>query len=65
MKIKKLINMLRDPLQLNLINSYTVVSFRELISNNFLKPINQNNQFNQNNLIIPFNQNIPIHQFNT
>ena len=65
MRISKLINMLNDPIQVNLIKSYTVVSFRELISNNFLKPINQNNQFNQNNLIIPFNQNIPIHQFNT
>ena len=65
MRISKLITMLNDPIQVNLIKSYTVVSFRELISNNFLKPINQNNQFNQNNLIIPFNQNIPIHQFNT
>jgi 8-oxo-dGTP pyrophosphatase MutT (NUDIX family) len=67
MRISKLIGMLNDPIQVNLIKYCAVRSFNELISNNLLKPVKrtkQNNPFNQTSLINPFNQTNPVNPFN-
>lgn len=66
-RINKLIDMLNDPVQVNSIKSYTVVSMRELISQNLLNfsnRVNQFNQLNQPNQLNLINQFNPIQQFN-